>query len=145
MNDRTLLSVRHGDRRSKDCLSGVLSDCPIKQDAAEEMRHRVAQKNKRARQMALLQMQPELRKRGNQPRPTGASHTDMRRSLEAEGLASASSMGFVQRQISVRQPTDVLPHQASCTKWGDYPTKMQAWNDLSNFSFAKRLLYPTSR
>ena len=145
MNDSTLFSVWHGNGRSKNRVLSVLQDSNLKQEPTEEMRHRVAQKNKRARQMALLQMQPELRKRGNQPRPTGASHTDMRRSLEAEGLASASSMGFVQRQISVRQPTDVLPHQASCTKWGDYPTKMQAWNDLSNFSFAKRLLYPTSR
>ena len=105
--------LRRGIRKL-DRVQKLSAKRSVEQDAPEEMRHRVAQKNMRARRVAMLQM-PDI----VQAEPT----MRVRGSHQAERWQSPFTVRPLERSVRVRPAAEVLPHFTS-RRIGERPAKV---------------------
>lgn len=115
--------LRRGIRKL-DRVQKLSAKRSVEQSTPEEMRHRVAQKNLRARQLAMLQMPALVRRASDQPESRGTGVDGVRRPHQAERGEPAFTIRPLERSMRVRHAAQVLSHFTT-RKIGERPTKVR--------------------
>lgn len=122
MNARNMPHLRRGIRKL-DRVQRLSEKRALEQAAPEEMRHRVAQKNLRARQLGVLQMPSELFAPGEPSRSGKKDPVGLRGSHPTEGGQTPFTVRPLERTVRVRPAPEILPHFTT-RRIGERPAKM---------------------
>lgn len=118
MNDRTLPSLRRGIR-NQNRLQRLLANRAAEQKVTEEVRYSVAQKNLRARQVAMLQVPTIL-----STKPFFKDGIGLWGSHTGERQPPRTPLRSGEREVRVRSASEVLPHFTT-RKVGQSPTEVR--------------------